>query len=412
MALLNPATLRQDFPILSRQIHGKPLIYLDNAASSHKPRQVIEAMVTYYYQHHANVHRGAHTLSVEATELYEEARRKVARFINAPSPESLVFTRNTTEAINLVAQSWGRRNLTDGDEIIVSEAEHHANLIPWQLIAERTGAVIKAVRLTPEQRLDLTDYRHLLSPRTKVVALAHMSNVLGVVHPIRQLAELAHEVGAVLAVDGAQAVPHLPVDVQALGADFYAFSAHKMCGPTGAGALWAKAELLRDMPPFLGGGEMIRKVYIDHSTYADIPMRFEAGTPNIAEAVGLGAAVDYLSGIGMQAIFEHDQALARYALERLERLDGIALYGPRGDDRGGIIPFNLQGIHPHDLATALDGEGIAVRAGHHCAQPLMRALGVQATARASFYFYNTAEEVDRFVEALVKARDFFAAFAS
>ncbi|MBS3965983.1 MAG: cysteine desulfurase [Truepera sp.] len=411
MVLLNPSTLRQDFPILSRQIHGKPLIYFDNAASSQKPRQVVEAMVAYYYQHHANVHRGAHTLSVEATELYEEARRKVARFINAPNPESLLFTRNTTEALNLVAQSWGRQNLKDGDEIIVSEAEHHANLIPWQLIAERTGAVIKAVRLTPEQRLDLEHCQSLLSSRTKVVAIAHMSNILGVVNPIRRFADLAHSVGAVMVVDGAQAVPHLPVDVQALGADFYAFSGHKMCGPTGAGALWARAELLRAMPPFLGGGEMIRKVYIDHSTYADIPMRFEAGTPNIAEVIGLGAAVDYLSGIGMQAIFEHDQALARYALERLEGLEGITLYGPRGDDRGGIIPFNLQGIHPHDVATALDSEGIAVRAGHHCAQPLMRALGVQSTARASFYFYNTEDEVERFVEALVKARDFFATFA-
>ncbi|MBS3932731.1 MAG: cysteine desulfurase [Truepera sp.] len=411
MAPLNPSTLRQDFPILSRQIHGKPLIYFDNAASSQKPRQVVEAMTAYYYQHHANVHRGAHTLSVEATELYEEARRKVAHFINAPSPESLVFTRNTTEAINLVAHSWGRQHLQDGDEIIVSEAEHHANLIPWQLIAERTGGVIKAVCLTTEQRLDLEHYQRLLSPRTKVVTMAHMSNVLGVVNPIRQFADLAHSVGAVMVVDGAQAAPHLPVDVQALGADFYAFSGHKMCGPTGAGALWARAELLRAMPPFLGGGEMIRKVYIDHSTYADIPMRFEAGTPNIAEVIGLGAAVDYLSGIGLQAIFEHDQALARYALERLERLEGITLYGPRGEDRGGIIPFNLQGIHPHDVATALDSEGIAVRAGHHCAQPLMRALGVQSTARVSFYFYNTEDEVDRFVEALVKARDFFATFA-
>lgn len=411
MAPLDPIALRRDFPILSRQIHGKPLIYFDNAASSQKPRQVIEAMTAYYYEHHANVHRGAHALSVEATELYEGARRKVARFINAPTPESVVFTRNTTEALNLVAQSWGRANLAAGDEIVVSEAEHHANLVPWQLIAERTGAVIKAVRLTPEQRLDLEHYQSLLSPRTKVVAIAHMSNVLGVVNPIRQLADLAHAVGAVMVVDGAQGAPHLPVDVQALGADFYAFSGHKMCGPTGAGALWAKAELLRAMPPFLGGGEMIRKVYIERSTYADIPMRFEAGTPNIAEAVGLGAAIDYLSGIGMQAIFEHDRALTRYALARLKELDGITLYGPEGDDRGGIIPFNIRGVHPHDVATALDGEGIAVRAGHHCAQPLMRALGVQSTARASFYFYNTEEEVDRFIEALVKTRDFFAALA-
>lgn len=403
--------LRQDFPILTRTVHGKPLVYLDSAASSQRPQRVLDAMNDYYRRHHANVHRGAHTLSVEATELYEAAREKVARFINAPSAASLVFTRNATEALNLVAQAWGGKNLKPGDEIVLSEAEHHANLVPWHLVAERTGAVIKAVGLREDHRLDVDALETLLTPRTKVVSIAHVSNVLGVIHPVRRFADAAHAVGAVMVVDGCQAAPHMRVDVQALGADFYCFSGHKMCGPTGAGALWAKEEILREMPPFLGGGEMIRRVYVDSSTYADIPMRFEAGTPNIAEAIGLGAAVDYLSEVGMDAIFAHDRELLAYALGRLKELDGIELYGPEGDDRGGIVPFNVRGIHPHDVATALDGEGIAVRAGHHCAQPLMRALNVQSTARASFYLYTTREEVDAFVSALVKTRDFFAAFA-
>ena len=392
-------------------MNGKPLIYLDNAASSQKPRQVIEAMTDYYYRHHANVHRGAYTLSAEATEMFEEARKKVARFINAPNHESVVFTRNTTEGLNLLAQSWGGSNLGEGDEIVVSIAEHHANLVPWQLVAKRTGAVIKAVRLTADHRLDLEHFSSLLSERTKVVSIGHMSNVLGVIHPVDRLAEQARRVGALMVVDGAQAAPHLPVDVQALRADAYAISGHKMCGPTGAGALWVREDVLRDMPPFLGGGEMIRKVYVDHSTYADIPMRFEAGTPNIAEAIALGAAVDYLEAIGMDNVLAHDQALGRYALEKIKGLGGIDLYGPEGDDRGGIVPFNVAGIHPHDVSSILDGEGIAVRAGHHCAQPLMRALGVQSTARASFYLYNTEEEVDRFVDVLAKTRDFFAAYA-
>jgi cysteine desulfurase/selenocysteine lyase len=408
--MLDTTALRQDFSILERQVGEKPLVYFDNAASTQRPEAVLAAMDDYYRQHHANVHRGAHTLSVEATELYEAARRKVARFLNAPA-ESLVFTRNTTEALNLVANAWGRKNLRPGDEILISALEHHANIVPWHFIAEATSAVIKAAGLTPEQRLDVGELTSLITERTKVVSVAHMSNVLGAVNPIREISEAAHAVGAVMIADGAQAAPHLSVDVQALGVDFYALSGHKMCGPTGAGALWARPEILREMPPFLGGGEMIRKVSITASTYADIPTRFEAGTPNIAEAVGLGAAVDYLMDIGMERIFQHDQELTRYALEKLKPLDGIELYGPEGDDRGGIIAFNLKGVHSHDVATALDGEGVAVRAGHHCAQPLMQALGVQSTARASFYFYNTPEEVDRFVTALVKTRDFFAAFA-
>ncbi|MEM6431592.1 MAG: cysteine desulfurase [Deinococcota bacterium] len=411
MKTIDVQHIRQDFPVLRRDIAGKPLIYLDNAASSQRPRQVVEAMDDYYYNHHANVHRGVHTLSTEATDMYEAARHRLARFINAPDPASVVFTRNTTEAINLVANSWGRANLGPGDEIIVSVAEHHCNLVPWQLIAQATGAVIRAVNLTPEHRFDLDHFQSLLSTRTKLVATWHMSNVLGAVNPIPQIAELTHAAGALLLVDGAQAAPHMPVDVQALGADFYALSGHKMCGPTGAGLLWATAEILREMPPFLAGGEMIRKVSIESSTYADIPMRFEAGTPNIAEAVGLAAAADYIDDIGMDAIWAHDQALTRYALEQLRDIDGITLYGPEGDDRGGIVTFNIDGVHPHDVATALDGEGIAVRAGHHCAQPLMEALGAQSTARASFYFYNTEADVDALVNALTKTRDFFAAFA-
>jgi cysteine desulfurase / selenocysteine lyase len=409
--MFDAARLRADFPILERTVHGKPLVFLDNAASSQKPRAVVEAMTDYYYNHHANVHRGAHTLSAEATDLYEEARRKVARFLGAPSEESVVFTRNTTEAINLVAYSWAKHNLQPGDEIVISHAEHHANLVPWHFVTRETGAVIRAVNLTKEHRFDVDHYESLLSERTRLVAVWHMSNVLGAINPVRTIADLAHERGAVVLVDGAQGAPHLPVDVTELGADFYTVSGHKMCGPTGAGALWGRPELLRAMPPFLGGGEMIRRVSIDDSTYADIPMRFEAGTPNIAEAIGLGAACDYLEAIGMENIARHDRELVDYALERLEPLDGIDLYGPRGDDRGGIVAFNVRGVHPHDVATALDTEGVAIRAGHHCAQTCMKALDVQSTARASFYFYNTKDEVDRFVEALVKTRDFFAAFA-
>lgn len=408
---LDPHVLRGDFPILRREVNGKPLVYFDNAASSQKPRQVIEAMTEYYFNHHANVHRGAHTLSVEATEMYEGVRRKVARFLGAADPASVIFTRNTTEAMNLVAHSWARSVLEPGDEIVVTAAEHHANLVPWHLLAAERGVVVRGVGLRPDHRVDLDELEEVVGERTRLVSTWHMSNVLGAINPIARIAELAHRVGALLLVDGAQAAPHLPVDVEDLGVDFYAISGHKMCGPTGAGALWARPEILREMPPFLGGGEMIRKVFLDSSTYADIPMRFEAGTPNIAEVIGLGAAVDYLETIGLDAIFEHDQALVRYALERLQALQGVTLYGPEGDDRGGILAFNIDGIHSHDVATALDQEGIAVRAGHHCAQPLMRTLNAQAMARASFYFYNTEGEIDRLVDAVVKAREFFAAFA-
>lgn len=408
---LDTARLRADFPILEREVNGRPLVYLDSGASSQKPRQVVEAMVDYYYHHHSNVHRGAHRLSVEATIAYEEARSKVAAFVGASDPSSLVFTRNATEAINLVAHSWGRANLQAGDEIVLTHAEHHANLVPWHLLAAERGLVIRAAPLTADLRLDLPAMADLISERTKLVTTFHMSNVLGAINPVAEIAALAHAAGAKLLVDGAQGAPHLPVDVTELGCDFYAFSGHKMLGPTGVGALWTRPEILADMPPFLGGGEMIGKVTIDSSTFADPPKRFEAGTPSIAEAIGLGAAVDYLSAVGMEAVAAHDHRLVSYALAKLGSVAGVTLYGPSGEDRGGIVAFNVAGVHPHDVATALDSEGVAVRAGSHCAQPLMRYLGVGATVRASFYLYNTEAEIDALVAAVERARDRFAAFA-
>ncbi|MEZ4606485.1 MAG: cysteine desulfurase [Deinococcales bacterium] len=401
----DPLVWRADFPILKRKIHDKPLVYFDNAASSQKPQQVLEVMQNYYQEHHANVHRGAHTLSAEATDLYEKARERMAAFIGG-NVESCIFTRNTTEAINLIAYSYAMPRLKQGDEIVISHAEHHANVVPWHFVTRQTGAVIRALELTPEGHLDLDHLQSLLKPQTKIVALSHMSNVLGCLNPIAEIAAMVHEVGAVLVVDGAQGAAHIKVDVKALGADFYALSGHKMCGPTGAGLLWGKAERLREMPPFLGGGEMIRKVSLEDSTYADIPMRFEAGTPNIAEAIGLAAAADYLDKVGLEAIYAHDHYLTDYALKQLRELEGISLYGPK-TGRSGIIAFNIDGVHPHDVASALDIEGIAIRAGHHCAQPLMRYLGIQSSARASFYFYNTEAEVDYFVQELGKVRDFF-----
>jgi cysteine desulfurase / selenocysteine lyase len=411
MSGLDARALRRDFPILERTVHGRPLIYLDNAASSQKPRQVVEAMVAYYYNHHANVHRGAHTLSTEATDAYEAARTSVARFVHAPEARSVVFTRNTTEALNLFVSSWGGAHLREGDEVVVTVAEHHANLVPWHFLKRARGIVIKAVGLTEDDRVDLDALEAALGERTRVVSTFHMSNVLGTINPLRRIADLAHGVGALFVVDGAQGAPHLPVDVQSIDCDAYALSGHKMLGPTGVGALWARAEVLESMPPFLGGGEMIRKVTVEDSSYAGIPARFEAGTPAVAEAVGLAAAIDYLEAVGMEAVAEHDAALARYALDRLDGVDGVTLYGPHGDDRGGIVTFNIDGVHPHDVATALDAEGIAIRSGHHCAQPLGRALGTAASARASFYLYTTEDEVDRFVDAVVRTRDFFAAFA-
>jgi cysteine desulfurase/selenocysteine lyase len=407
MAAFDVPAVRRDFPVLDREVNGVPLVYLDSGASSQKPRQVIEALNDYYYHHHSNVHRGAHRLSMEATDMYEAARRTVAAFIGAPTSDSLVFTRNTTEAINLVAASWGRANLTAGDEVVLTYAEHHANLVPWQLLARERGVVIRPVGLTPEQRLDMDALSAAITTRTKLVTTFHMSNVLGAINPVRQIADLAHAVGAVLLIDGAQGVPHLPVDVGELGCDFYAFSGHKMLGPTGIGALWARAELLDAMPPFLVGGEMIARVSILESTFAAIPKRFEAGTPAIAEAIGLAAAVDYLQAIGMEEIRRHDVALLDYALDRLAQVQGLTLYGPRGEDRGGVVAFNLAGVHAHDVASALDAQGVAVRAGQHCAQPLGTWLGVPASVRASFYLYNTAAEVDSLVAALEATRAHF-----
>lgn len=400
---MDPSALREDFPLLAQNPH---LVYLDSAATSQKPKAVLEALERYYRELNANVHRGAYALSVAATLAYEEARKAMARFLNA-RPEEIVFVRNTTEAMNLVAYAWGLRNLREKDEILVTEMEHHAGLVPWHLVAERTGARIRAIPITEEGRLDLSQLDRLLSERTKVVSLVHMSNVLGTVNPVAEVARKAKEVGALLVVDGAQSAPHLPVDVKALGADFFALSGHKMLGPTGAGVLYGRYEVLEAMGPFLGGGEMIQEVHLDRSTYTKPPQRFEAGTPPIAEAIALGKAAEYLMELGMEKVWQHDRSLVEYALERLSEIPEIRTFGPRGPDRGGVIAFTLGRLHAHDLATALDQEGVAVRAGHHCAQPLHRRLGVAATARASFYLYNTHEEVDRFVEALKKVRDYF-----
>jgi len=404
---IDVAAIRRDFPILGREVNGYPLAYLDSAASSQRPTQVLDAMRRYYERHHANVHRGAHTLATEATDAYEAARERVARFIGAPDARSLVFTRNTTEAINLVAASWGRANLRAGDEVVVSVAEHHANLVPWHFLKRDLGIVIKPVPLTAGQRLDMDALRATVTERTRLVSTFHMSNVLGAINPVAEIARVAHEAGALLLVDGAQGAPHLSVAVEELGCDFYAFSGHKMLGPTGIGALWARPEILEAMPPFLGGGEMIRRVTLQDSTYADIPARFEAGTPSVAEAIGMAAAVEYLGAIGMPAIERHDQALTRHALALLDGVPGVTIYGPRGPDRAGIVAFNVDGLHAHDVATALDLQGVAVRAGHHCAQPLGKVLGAAASARASFYLYTTFEEVERFVALVAEVAERF-----
>lgn len=409
-APLDVDAIRRDFPILQRLVNGHPLAFLDSAASSQKPTHVVQAMVDYYYGHHANVHRGAHTLAAEATELYELARAKVARFLGA-EPQQIVFTRNTTEAINLVAASWGASNLKEGDQVVLSVAEHHANLLPWQRLRDRQGVELRFVPLTPEQRLDVAALEEAITPRTRLVTTFHISNVLGAINPIKHIADLAHSVGALLLVDGAQGAPHLPVDVVRLGADFYTLSGHKMLAPTGIGALYARTELLREMPPVLLGGEMIRRVTLEEATYEEPPKRFEAGTPAIAEAVGLGAAVDYLLTIGMDRIHAHCQALARRAIRGLRDVSGVTLYGPEGDDRGGVVTFAVDGVHPHDLATLLDQVGVAVRAGNHCAQPLAQQLGVRATARASFYLYNTEAEVDRLVQGVADVGQRFSAVA-
>jgi len=401
--------IRREFPILQQEVNGKPLAFLDSGASSQKPRQVIDCLEDYYKRYNANVHRGVYKLSEEATFAYERARGKVARFIGATSQREVIFTRNTTEALNLVAYSWGGANLQPGDRILLTIMEHHSNIVPWQLLAQRTGAKLDYLGIDGEGRLRLDELDQKLSERTKLVALTHQSNVLGTINPVRAIAERAHAVGAVVVVDGAQSVPHMPVDVQALDCDFLAFSGHKMCAPTGIGVLWGRRALLEAMPPFLGGGSMIKVVELEQSTYADLPARFEAGTPAIGEAIALGAACDYLSEIGMEAIHRHEVELLAYALERLSAVEGLTLFGPRSvEQRGAAVSFTLDGVHPHDVAAILDGENVAVRAGHHCTQPLHRQLDVPATTRASFYIYNTHEDVDRLAAGLEKARRMFA----
>jgi cysteine desulfurase/selenocysteine lyase len=406
--VLDPERIRADFPILHQDVHGHPLVYLDNAASTQKPTAVLDAM-RYYYEHdHANVHRGIHELSRRATDAYEDARAKVARWINAPDAAELIWTRGTTEGINLVADGWGYSNLNEGDEIILSILEHHSNLIPWQMVAKRTGAKLRFVDVDEEGRLRMDEFEALLGEKTKVVSLGHVSNSIGTINPIQEIAAKARAAGALMVVDGAQGAPHLPVDVQALGCDFYAFSAHKMCGPTGIGALWGRRELLEAMDPYQGGGEMISVVELETSTWAELPHKFEAGTPNIAGAVGFGAAVDYLEGIGRDAVRAHEVELVGYALEKMAEIPWIRVFGPPSpEERSGVVAFEVEGAHPHDVATILDAHGVAIRAGHHCTQPLMRRLGVPATNRASFYIYNTRDEVDVMVGALHAVHDIF-----
>jgi cysteine desulfurase/selenocysteine lyase len=407
-AKLDARKLRADFPILEQEIHGKPLAYLDSAVSAQKPRQVLDAIRIFYETSYGNVHRGVYTLSERATEGYEGARQKVATFVNAPQSREIVFTRNATESINLVAYAWGLSTLGPGDLVVVTELEHHSNFVPWQYVAKRTGAGFRAIRLTDAGELDLDCLDEISADgEVKVVAANYVSNALGTVNPVERLAAWAHEQGAVMVVDAAQAAPHRRVDVQALGCDFLAFSAHKMCGPTSVGALWGRHELLAEMEPFNLGGHMIRAVNLDETTWGDVPAKFEAGTQPIAEAVGFGAAVDYLEEVGLEAIEQHEHELVAYALERMADVPGITMYGPAPERRAGIVSFNLDGIHPHDVSQVLDYDGVAIRAGHHCCQPLMQRLGVAATNRASFYLYTIPEEIDRLVEGLHKARKVF-----
>jgi cysteine desulfurase/selenocysteine lyase len=404
--------IRQDFPILHQEINGKPLIYLDNAASSQKPLPVIQAWQTYYQTDHANVHRGAHTLSARATDAYELARQKVAQFVNAKFPEEVVYTRNASEGINLVAYSWGLANLKAGDEVVLSVMEHHSNIVPWQIIAQKTGAVLRFVPPTPEGELDMEQFYRLLESKTKLVSIVHVSNTLGCVNGVREIIAAAHRVGARVLIDACQSVPHLPVDVQQLDCDWLVASGHKMCAPTGIGFLYGKRELLEAMPPFLGGGEMISEVWLDHFSCADLPYKFEAGTPAIGEAIALGAAVDYLNHLGMERIHAYEQELTQYVLAGLSAMPEIRILGPR-QQRGGLVAFAVKGgtIHANDVAALLDQEGIAVRSGHHCTQPLHRHYGLSGTTRASWYFYNTKQELDVFLKALHEAITFLQKFA-
>ncbi len=400
--------IRQDFPILSREVHGLPLVYLDNAATSQKPRSVIQALADYYEGYNSNVHRGVHSLSMEATDWYEKARAKVARFIGAAEPESIVWTRNTTEGINLVAHTWARQNIRPGDEIVVSQIEHHSNLVPWQQVAAAQGAELRFLPMADDGSMDMGEVDSIITPRTRLLAVVHSSNSLGTIHPVKDLAAMARSVGAAVLVDGAQSVPHMPVDVADLDCDFLAFSGHKMMGPTGIGALYVKRDVLEEMQPFLTGGEMVLEVSYERASWNALPMRFEAGTPNIADAIALGAAVDYLDALGMDNVRTHEVELTRYALERFRELEEIDVFGPADlDRRGGVVSFNSADVHPHDLGTVLDRQGIAIRTGHHCTMPVMRKLGLAATARASFYAYNTEDEIDLLVDGIKRALRYF-----
>ncbi|HEY5270099.1 MAG TPA: cysteine desulfurase [Anaerolineales bacterium] len=405
---LDANTIRKDFPILSREVSpGIPLVYLDSTATTQKPLFVIQVMDEYYRHNNANIHRGVHTLAEEATAMYEQSRQRVADFIHASSASEIIFTRNATESINLVAYTWARANLKAGDVVILTEMEHHSNLVPWLQLAAERGVTLEFIPVTGEGLLDLDVYRSLLSWTPKLVAFSGMSNVLGTINPAAEMIRLAHEAGALALVDGAQSVPHLPVDVQALDVDFLAFSAHKMLGPTGIGALYAKAKLLETMPPFLGGGDMIKTVHLRSFSPNDIPHKFEAGTPAIAEAVGFGAAVGYLTGVGMDSVAAHEQEMIAYALEHLEEIPGVQVLGPVAEKKGGVAAFTLEGVHPHDVAQILDNYGVAVRAGHHCAQPLHEKFGITATTRASFYIYSVKEDVDKLVTGIYQVKKIF-----
>jgi cysteine desulfurase/selenocysteine lyase len=405
MAILDVLKIRADFPVLKREIHpGIPLVYLDSTATSQKPSVVLDAMDGFYRCCNANIHRGVHTLAEEATGAYEIARQRVAEFIGSPSPRQVIFTRNTTESINLVAYTWGRANLKSGDVVVLTEMEHHSNIVPWHILAAEKNLRLEFIPVTEDGLLDLDVYQDLLKLRPKLVSFTHMSNVLGTVTPAAEIIRLAHATGAVVLVDGAQSVPHRPVNVQTLDCDFLAFSAHKMCGPTGIGVLYGRKELLEAMPPFLGGGDMIKRVHLRSFSPNEIPYKFEAGTPAIAEAVGLGAAVSYLNSVGMEAIAAHEQEIIAYALDRLVEIPGVSIFGPSAKYKGGVASFMLKDVHPHDIAQILDGQGIAIRAGHHCAMPLHEKFGIPASARASFYLYNTKEEVDKLVEGIYKVK--------
>ena len=406
--VLDIESIQADFPILAREVKpGVKVVYLDSTATTQKPVQVIETMNDYYRQTNANIHRGIHVLAEEATALYEEARVTVAKFINAPAARQIIFTRNTTESINLVAQTWGRANLNPADVVILTEMEHHSNLVPWQILAAQKNLQLEFIPVDTQGYLDLEVYRSLLDLNPKLVAFTQMSNVLGTINPAMEMTQMAHDSGAIVLIDGAQSVPHFPVDVQELGADFLVFSGHKMCGPTGVGVLYGRKKLLEEMPPFLGGGDMIKRVQLRSFIPNSIPHKFEAGTPAIAEAIGLGAAVDYLQQVGLDAIAAQEQVVVDYALERLSEVLGVTVYGPQAKDRGGVTAFNLDGVHAHDVAQVLDGDGVAVRAGHHCAMPLHDKLNIPASARASYYLYNSIEDVDKLVDSIYRVKKIF-----